>query len=163
MRNRQGHFGKLLASALTVGMLGGGASLAGGKTLISAETPDTNTVSVKITDLRSSKGVVRACMTRDPNRFPDCRDGDVTYRTVVKADDTVRFNFTSVKPGRYAIALLHDENNNGKADVALLMMPKEGYGFSRDAKVRLGPPKFRDAAFIVSEDQNQIIAMRYML
>ncbi|MGB7408324.1 MAG: DUF2141 domain-containing protein [Pontixanthobacter sp.] len=130
----------------------------------SAPAPVTGSVSVTITDLRSDKGVVRACMTRDPKRFPDCRDGDVTYRTIVKADETVHFSFPAVKPGRYAIALLHDENNNGKADRALMMMPTEGYGFSRDAKVRLGPPRFRDAAFDVApRKQTHTIAMRYML
>ncbi len=149
--------GGLLCGAL---MLGGTAI---GKTAHSA-SPEKGSVSVKITDLRSDRGVVRACMTRDPERFPDCRDGEVTYRTVVKAGRTVQFRFTDVKPGRYAIALLHDENNNGKADTALFMMPTEGYGFSRDAKVRLGPPKFRDAAFdVLPHDQKQTIAMRYML
>ena len=69
-----------------------------------------------------------------------------------------------MKPGRYAIALLHDENENGKADRALGMMPREGFGFSRDAPVRMGPPKFHDAAFeMVSQDRQMTIKMRYML
>ena len=60
--------------------------------------------------------------------------------------------------------MLHDENNNGKADRALMMMPKEGYGFSRDAKVKMGPPSFASAAFEVgSQPLSQTIRMRYML
>ena len=60
--------------------------------------------------------------------------------------------------------LTHDENSNGKADRALGMMPKEGFGFSRDAKVRMGPPRFSDAAIdIGAQDRNLIIRMRYML
>ena len=44
------------------------------------------------------------------------------------------------------------------------MMPKEGYGFSRDAKVRMGPPKFKDAVFEhTGEDQKITIKMRYFL
>ncbi|MEO0698152.1 MAG: DUF2141 domain-containing protein [Pseudomonadota bacterium] len=73
-------------------------------------------------------------------------------------------HFSDVEPGDYAVALLHDENNDGKANRALGMMPKEGYGFSRDAKVRMGPPKFGDAVFEhVGEDQELTIKMRYFL
>jgi uncharacterized protein (DUF2141 family) len=50
--------------------------------------------------------------------------------------------FANVAPGRYAVALFHDENANGRLD-KVLMVPKEGFGFSRDAPVRFGPPRFR--------------------
>jgi len=130
-----------------------------------AEAPSsTATISVTATNLRSAKGVVRACMTTNPKRFPKCRGDENAYSKTVPAGQTVSFSFTGVKPGRYAIALLHDENNNGKADRALMMIPKEGFGFSRDAKVRMGPPKFTSAAFDVAvEDQALTIKMRYML
>ena len=56
----------------------------------------------------------------------------------------------------------NDENANGKADKALII-PKEGFGFSRDAKVRMGPPKFSAAAFTVADDPvQQRITMRYL-
>jgi uncharacterized protein (DUF2141 family) len=126
--------------------------------------PPTSTITVTAHDLRNSKGVVRACMTTNPKRFPKCRGDANAHSTVVNAAGTVTFTFKNVKPGRYAIALLHDENNNGKADRALMMMPTEGFGFSRDAKVRMGPPKFKSAAFdVTADDQSQRIKMRYML
>jgi len=121
-------------------------------------------VVITITDLRSTKGVVRACMTTQEKIFPKCRKDPASHRTVVKAGETVTIRFDGVAPGDYAIALLHDENNDGKANRALGMMPKEGYGFSRDAKVRMGPPKFRDAVFSHgSDDQALTIKMRYFL
>lgn len=121
-------------------------------------------IKVTATELRSAKGVVRACMTTNAGRFPKCRGDANAYSVVVPAAETVSFTFRNVKPGRYAIALLHDENDNGKADRALMMMPTEGFGFSRDAKVKMGPPKFRDAAFdVTAADQSQSIRMRYML
>jgi uncharacterized protein (DUF2141 family) len=83
---------------------------------------------------------------------------------VVPAGKQVQFFFNDVKPGRYAIALLHDENDNGKADRALGMMPKEGFGFSRDAPVRMGPPSFDSAAFDYAGEAKAVtIRMRYML
>ncbi|GMM91912.1 DUF2141 domain-containing protein [Qipengyuania sp. MTN3-11] len=121
-------------------------------------------ITVTVTDVRSAEGVVRACMTRDPSSFPKCRGVDGAHGTVVAAGKGVTFVFRDVKPGRYAIALLHDENSNGKADRAAMMIPTEGFGFSRDAKVRMGPPKFQDAAFQVADKpENLSIRMRYLL
>ncbi len=121
-------------------------------------------ITISITGIRSDKGVIRACMTGNEDTFPRCRKDPASHHTVVSADGTLTLTFADVVPGRYAIALLHDENDNGKADRALGMMPKEGFGFSRDAKVRMGPPKFADAVFSYSGgDQKLAIKMRYLL
>nr|WP_128891373.1 DUF2141 domain-containing protein [Erythrobacter sp. HKB08] len=123
-----------------------------------------SSIKVTVTELRNTKGVVRACLTPDPDDFPKCEKGETAHSVVVPAGETVTLTFENVRPGRYAIALLHDENNNNKADRALLMMPKEGFGFSRDAKVRMGPPKFDAAAIDVPAGASrQTIRMRYML
>lgn len=121
-------------------------------------------VQVTVTGLRSHEGVVRACMTDDAARFPRCRDDAGSYRAVVPAGEPLVLDFGHVAPGRYAIALLHDENDNGQADRAAGLLPKEGYGFSRDARVRMGPPSFEAAAFDVGPAPvRQTIRMRYML
>jgi uncharacterized protein (DUF2141 family) len=143
-----------------------GAALGAGAMLLSLASPAVaGDVVITVTDLRSGEGVVRACMTTREEIFPKCRKDPASHRTVVKAGDSVTIRFTGVEPGAYAVALLHDENNDGKANRAFLgMMPKEGYGFSRDAKVRMGPPKFSDAVFEhTGEDQQLTIAMRYFL
>lgn len=54
---------------------------------------------------------------------------------------------TGLKPGRYAAQVFYDQNGNGKVDRALFGIPKEGVGFSNDAKIRLGPPKWEEAFF----------------
>lgn len=121
-------------------------------------------VVITVTDLRSSKGVVRACMTTRADVFPKCIKDPSAHRTVVPASGKIEIRFTGVKPGNYAIALLHDENDNGKADRAMGMMPKEGYGFSRDAPVNMAPPKFKDAVMPVGDGTSRVtIKMRYFL
>jgi uncharacterized protein (DUF2141 family) len=131
--------------------------------LVAADAP-TADVRVTVTGLRSHKGLVQACLTDDPRSFPDC-SADKTARTLtVPASGNVVLDFEGVEPGRYAIALLHDENGNGRADMALAMIPKEGFGFSRDAPVRMGPPKFAAAAFEVgAKPVATTIRMRYLL
>lgn len=135
-----------------------------GAALAAAGPAQAGEVVITVTDLRSAKGVVRACMTTRADIFPKCIKDPGAHRTVVPAGDKVEIRFTGVKPGDYAIALLHDENDNGKADRALGMMPKEGYGFSRDAPVKMAPPKFKDAVFNLGEGNSRVtIKMRYFL
>ncbi len=138
-------------------------TLAAGALTLGAAAP-THEETVTVTGLRDAKGVVRACMTSNATRFPKCAGDPASFRLVVPAASATRLVFKNVPPGRYAIALLHDENDNGKADRALGMMPKEGFGFSRDAPVRMAPPKYADAVFAVDDkDLNLAIRMRYML
>jgi uncharacterized protein (DUF2141 family) len=138
--------------------------LAGGGALAAAGPALAGDVVITVTDLRSTKGVVRACMTTREDIFPKCIKDPTAHRTVVPAGENIEIRFSGVKPGDYAIALLHDENNNGKADRAMGMMPKEGYGFSRDAPVRMAPPKFKDAVFKIEEGLSRVsIRMRYFL
>lgn len=145
----------------------GSAALLGGAA--SAQSPKpaakpASEITVTVTNVRSGEGVVRACITTNHSEFPNCDDKKDSMTMVAPAQDGVKINFRNVAPGRYAIALLHDENNNGKADRALFMIPKEGFGFSRDAKVRMGPPKFEAAAFdVTGKAISHTIKMRYML
>ena len=143
------------ASALGLAAI---AALAGAAPALAGE------VVITVTDLRSTKGVVRACMTAKQEIFPKCNQDPAAHRVVVPAAKTVELRFTGVKPGNYAVAVLHDENENGKADRAMGMMPKEGYGFSRDAPVRMAPPKFTDAVFALGAGTSRVtIKMRYFL
>ena len=53
-------------------------------------------------------------------------------------------------PGRYGIAVLHDENSNHKLDRNMIGFPKEGFGFSNNPKVGLSAPSFDTAAMQVT-------------
>ena len=61
-----------------------------------------------------------------------------------------------VPPGTYAAQAFQDENDNGKIDRTFLGIPKEGLGFSNDARINFGPPSFPDAAFRVGEGGGSI-------
>jgi uncharacterized protein (DUF2141 family) len=124
-------------------------------------------VSITVTGLRNAKGQVLACLTAQPRAFPDCSKDPAARSAIVPATGPstgiVRIDFGHVPAGRYAIALIHDENSNRKLDMALIM-PREGYGFSRDAPVMMGPPKFDRAAFEVAGEALTLSArMRYLL
>lgn len=125
-------------------------------------TPQATTVQVAVAGLRNSDGLVQACLTAQPRHFPDCSDDHTSHKQSVHAQAGLVLEFDNVQPGTYAIALLHDENSNGRAD-RVLMIPREGFGFSRDAPVRMGPPGFDQAAFAVGDAPvRHTIRMRYM-
>jgi uncharacterized protein (DUF2141 family) len=139
-----------------------GPAVAAMALLLGAAPPSTGAVMVAVSGLRSDAGLVRACLTRLPTAFPDCSNDPTARRLTVPAAKAGGITFEAVAPGRYAVALLHDENGNGRADM-VLMVPREGFGFSRNPVVRLGPPRFSRAAFAVAgRAVPQPIRMRYL-
>jgi len=149
VRHRSRPFAALTLAAAALGVLAGATG--------------TTSVTVTVTDLRNGKGVVRACLTGNAQDWPNCKIAATSHKLVVASAASVTLRFDNVAPGTYAIAIAHDENDNGKMDRAMLLMPKEGYGFSRDAKVVMGPPSFKAASFAVADEPlSQSIKMRYM-
>ncbi len=120
------------------------------------------TLEVDITGLRNMKGQVLVCLTTNPRAFPDCSKDKSSVRMTVKTANAVSIKLPAPTDGTYAIAVVHDENSNNKMDMALFM-PKEGFGFSRNPAIGMGPPKFKSASFAVAGDTRQTIAMKYML
>lgn len=114
----------------------------------SADPMPDGRVMVDIYGLRNAKGVVRCSLFASDNGFPDKPERALKQTTApVIVDGRAACAFDDVKPGTYAVGFLHDENGNGKMDTNFLGMPKEGYGASRDARGKMGPPKFADAKF----------------
>ena len=115
-----------------------------------------------VTKLRSAKGQILACLTTDARAFPQCEHDSSARSLILPAREGMVLNFGRVPEGRYAIALIHDENGNGKLDKHLII-PREGFGFSRNAPVAFGPPSFSSASFTVDgEDHHEAIHVRYL-
>ncbi len=118
--------------------------------LLLGNSAATTTVTIDVSGLRNKVGTVYLCMTAKPKVFPRGCDSDPERRVAaIKASDAGSLTLRDVAPGRYAIVLLHDENGNKRMDMSLFL-PKEGFGFSRDAPVRMSAPKFDAAAFDVT-------------
>jgi len=57
----------------------------------------------------------------------------------------------ALKPGAYAIAAYHDENDNQKLDKAFTGIPTENYGFSNNARGMFGPPSLKEQLLTVKQ------------
>jgi len=114
-------------------------------------------LAVPVSTVRSSSGrVYVALYDRDnwlkPGRF-------VALRLVQARRGTVVANFSSVRPGRYSVAVFHDENNNGTVDRNFLGLPAEGFGFSRRTPLRI--PSFGETSFDLSGPGTMPVELRY--
>ena len=119
-------------------------------------------VDTDVSGLRSGKGQVLACLTTRPDSFPDCQSDPQARHLTIAAASLRDFRFGDLPSGRYAIALIHDENGNNKLDT-VLGIPREGFGFSRNPIVRFGAPSFRAAQFDVgSGSVDEPIRVRYL-
>jgi uncharacterized protein (DUF2141 family) len=104
---------------------------------------------VHIDGFRNQKGNAGITVFTSPDGWPENNDKSFMHsghpftgnKTVTELE---------LPPGRYAIAVLHDENSNHKLDRSLLGIPKEGFGFSNNPKVNLSAPSFDAAAMQVT-------------
>jgi len=105
-------------------------------------------IHVKILNIRNSTGTVDCALFESPEGFPTEVLRSATNIMVIKVRHTqARCDFEDIPPGKYALAVIHDENMNGKLDTTGLGLPTEGYGFSNDVKGLFGAPAFSAASF----------------
>jgi uncharacterized protein (DUF2141 family) len=119
-------------------------------------------VDIDVAALRSHKGALMLCLTRNPAFFPACK-GDANAQHLIAAPDGNPLHFANLPSGDYALAIIHDENGNGQLD-RMAGIPSEGVGFSRNPRLFFGPPRFAAARFRVDGGPvAQNIRMKYFL
>ncbi len=135
--------GALGAAALLVAALGGGAA-------------DAAELTVEVLGLRNATGTVYAAVCTEGEFLqPTCAH----FGSAPASAGTV--TVSNVPAGTYAVQVVHDENDNQTLDRPGFL-PTEGMGFSRDAPMRMGPPRWSDAAFELAEPGARVpLTMRY--
>jgi uncharacterized protein (DUF2141 family) len=119
-------------------------------------------ISVTVHGLRNDQGQIACALFASKEDFPDADHAMMSDVVRVKSRQGV-CRFQDVPAGTYAVALFHDENED-KVLNTFLGIPREGFGFSRDAPPStFGPPKFSAAAFrVVRGDYTLKVKMRYL-
>lgn len=118
-------------------------------TLTSFHMPD-NGISVSICNLRNNKGYVLISLYKDGVGYPDNPDKAIRKAKLAIHNKQAVTSFSGLASGKYAIAILHDENDDQKMNKTFLGLPKEGYGFSNNVMGTFGPPSFSKASFTYS-------------
>jgi uncharacterized protein (DUF2141 family) len=109
---------------------------------------DCPSINVKIQNIGNNSGVIACAIFESKEGFPSkfVKFASKTMLTQIRGKDAL-FEFSDIKPGKYSIAVIHDENRNGELDTNLFGIPTEGYGFSSGAEVTMSAPSFSDALF----------------
>lgn len=112
---------------------------------------------VRIPNLRSSEGSMRVALHQRGAsvKFPN-EAGAIAGAFQQAAVGSMRFVFTDLSPGDYAVAAFHDRNGDGKLARNILGIPTEPYGFSNNVYGFMGPASFEKAAVTVSADSDQL-------
>lgn len=115
---------------------------------------------VELNGIRNQIGCIRLAFFRNESEF--LAEQPALERALDKEnlkDGRLTVVLDSIPPGEYGIALLDDENKNGKLDYKLVV-PKEGVGFSNYVQKGIRRPRFDDFSFLLRKNVTQRILIR---
>ncbi len=129
----------------------------------SVQKQETYSLTVDVSELRNSKGTVLFALYNREDAFPDEHYKKYFKKLtgeIVNGASTVTFK--NLLEGKYAVSLLHDENNDGKIKKGIIL-PKEGIGFSNFRSIGISnKPTFSKASFSVLSDKKIKINIIYL-
>ena len=103
------------------------------------------TLTVEFTNLRNNTGNLLY-------ELFDAKQKSLKVGTVDISNNKCVVVFENLKPAKYGVNFIHDENKNKKLDTKMLMIPKEGFGYSNNPTVKFGPPAYEKWIFEVKEN-----------
>ena len=144
---------KILLSFLTILMLAS----------FSNQKQETCSLTVDVSGLRNSKGTVQFALYNREDAFPDEHYKKYFKKLTGKiVNGTSTITFKNLPEGKYAVNILHDENNDGKIKKGILL-PKEGIGFSNYESIGFSNrPTFTKVSFIVLKDKRIKVNLIYL-
>ena len=125
---------------------------------------DVFTLTVNVTDLRNSTGVVQFALYNDEDSFPDehyKRQYRILNAEIVSGASTVTFK--DLPAGIYAVNILHDEDEDGEIRKGIIL-PREGIGFSNYQSIGFtNRPAFKRASFSLLGNKELDVKIIYLL
>ena len=116
---------------------------------------DTHTLTVSVENIKSEDGVIMISLSTE-DQFMKAAPTQSAELNIQNGKATTTFE--NVSSGAYAIMVLHDKNKNGVMDFSPQGMPEEDYGMSNNP-MSYGPPRWEDAKFELSQDQQITIRL----
>ena len=108
-------------------------------------------IKILVSNIEEKQGTIHYGLYNNSKLFPE-ESGKILggYEEVSKVIENGLL-IDDLDESNYAIAIFHDKNSNNKFDT-FFSIPTEKFGFSNNAKVFLGPPKFEDASIFVGKN-----------
>jgi uncharacterized protein (DUF2141 family) len=128
-------------------------------TIFAASHAGANDVTIKIEGVKDNVGKVAALLFADANGFPN-ETAKAAHKIQVDAKPgTTEIKVTGLKPGRYAVCVIHDTNQNALLDRNFLGIPKEGVAISNG--IRREKPTFDKAVIEIKEGDTVVLPLKY--
>jgi uncharacterized protein (DUF2141 family) len=131
-----------LAAALVLVALFQGAALAQGR----------GSLTITVQGVVAGGGILRLGLYDRPGYAKD--RNPVAFADVPAKPGVTTVTLTNIPPGEYGVMVYQDVNSNDRTDSNFLGIPREPYGFSRNAKPFLSKPDFDDVKFTVAAGEN---------
>lgn len=147
----------VVSSFITLVWLGISASYAG------SQVGQMSQLSVQVDGLKNQQGQICLNLFASSQGFPSNSSNALQSRCVAITARSQQITFNNLRPGSYAVAVLHDTNGDRTINSNFLGIPIEGFGFSGNPVIRTGPPEFRDAVVFVAGQTTTIqIRINYL-
>lgn len=101
---------------------------------------------IEVKNIEKLKGMVWVGIYRSEEDFLN-KEKAIIYGYDVYQLETMTIEIPDFPYGQYAMALFHDENNNGEMDRNIVGIPSEPYAFSQPLKSKWRLPKFSEVIF----------------
>lgn len=125
-----------------------------------AQAQQNATVTVAVSELRSTQGQLIVCLFASRERFPTCRQGDGVPRHLFRVTGkTMRVTVPLPRPGSYAVTVIHDEDMNGRLKQNFIGMPTEGVGVTGNPG---GIPRFAGSVVDLAGGSVVGVRVRYL-
>jgi uncharacterized protein (DUF2141 family) len=112
-------------------------------------------ITVIVKDVESTEGVVKVCIFNKETGFPEKSNLAYKCASFIPTKGTMYIKIDGIPSGKYAIAVHHDENKDGKVNTNFFGIPKEATGASNGAKGKMGPPKYSAAVITIDNSKTQ--------
>ncbi|NQU52195.1 MAG: DUF2141 domain-containing protein [Bacteroidetes bacterium] len=118
---------------------------------------------VDVNGLRNSEGTVVFALYNKKDAFPDEHYEKYLVKLTGKIiNGASSVTFENLPAGKYAVNILHDEDNDGKIKKGLIL-PQEGIGFSNYQSISIfNRPSFRKASFDLESDKEILVSIIYL-
>lgn len=113
------------------------------------------TIEVTTPEVESSEGQVVFLLYNQSEGFPNEWDKAYRIERVKAREGAVGYTFSNVPFGNYAVAIAHDENNNGEIDSNFIGFPKESVGASNQTS--MGRPTFEKSKVTLAENRKKLV------
>lgn len=116
-------------------------------------------VTIKVEGVKDNVGKVAALLFSDAAGFPNETAKAARKIQVDAKPGTTEIKLTDLKPGRYAVCVIHDENQNAQLDRNFIGIPKEGVAISNG--IRREKPTFEKAVIEIKEGDTVVLPLKY--